>query len=660
MRKRSYTKRNEEYWNRRLAANVPAAPVQEVAAQHIDLPIGDVGDRKVTLAIGGQTNANCGAGRGVAYTNNWAPAIANYELYPNLAAGIMPFSAGNGGYYTMSIPINLATLAYFNIPLVRNTINLLQDFSISPINIRTTNATVKAFVTKWFEAINLSDFMAQWFLEYYRSGNVFIYKFNGKVAEDKLARMKSAYGSEIAAAKGPEIPIRYILLDPKQVYLQVGPNYKGTYSRMLSTFEIERLRNPQTPEDKQVLKDFPPEIQRQIKQNASAPWLYVPLDTSRLYYCFYRKQDYEPLAVPMVWPLLNRLEYKLMLEQADMSLVQTLQQVFMLITAGESVDKNKGVLGTNPKHLANLQAIFQNQTLGRYLVADHTTKAEWKIPDLKELLGKAKYEQVDKDIREGLGYAFFGEDKFANASIKAKLFIENLREGRRVFLDNFLKPEIKKVCEAMGFRHVPEVEFEQIDVQDNTALERVYLQMAQMGLLTPDELNKALNEGLLPSKEESERDQAEYTKLREKGYYTPLAPASGKDEQGRPAGGGGAKPAKKVGQIGTKAGFSMEAVVENVKAITDLRESFANAYRKHYSIKKLNKVQETFVEAAAKAIVVNEPADKWAEVTASYITEPKNIAPEVMSEISGIAVETQTDHWTAVALWKSRVAENVE
>ena len=647
------------YWQERKAASIAPVPVAVTEAAFTPFPsieeVSMEGERKQIFATGGVSNASCSVGGRNSLVNNWAPAIVNYELYPNLSAGIMPFSAGAGGIYTMQIPINLATLAYFNVPLVRNTIDLLQDFSISPLHIRTENATTKAFFTKWFEAIKLPNLMSQWFLEYYRSGNIFIYTFNGKIAEDKMAKMKRAFGGEVEAAKSPEIPIRYIILDPKQVALQMGPNQQGSYMRMLSTFELQRLRDPKTPEDKQTLRDFPPEIQKQIKQSASTPWIYAPLDTSRLYYCFYRKQDYEPLAVPMIWPLLNRLEYKMMLEKADMSLVQTMEQVFMLITAGESVDKNKGIMGTNPRMLANLTSIFQSSTIGRYLVADHTTKAEWKIPDLKELLGKAKYEQVDKDIREGLGYAFLGEEKFANASIKAKLFIENLREGRRVFLDNFLRPEVKRLCEVMGFRQVPELEFEEIDVEDKNGQHRIYAQMAQMGFLSPDQLNRAIQEGLLPTPEENELVQPEYAKQREKGWYTPLAPAKQDGDQGRPQGGSGAKPVgKKVGKIGTKA-FAMGAVVDNVRDITNLREKVEASCKKMGKTKTLNEVQAKFADAMAKAIVVNEPKSKWSEMVASYMTEPKNIDTKVLGEISDIAIEMETDSWSAVALWMSRV-----
>lgn len=653
MKKRSYNK-TSTYWEQRRA--VSAAPIVQ-PPQHVDIPVTFAGTKNEILATGGVSNAACAEGRGTGFVNNWAPAIINYGLYPNLSAGIMPFSA-EGGYYTMQVPINLATLAYFNVPLVRNTINLLQDFSISPLHIKTSNRTVKAFFTKWFESVNLSDFMAQWFLEYYRSGNIFIYKFNGKIAEDKFAKMKTAFASDKLS---PEIPIRYTILDPKQVYLQIGPNYVGAFSRMLSTFELERLRNPQTPEDKQVLRDFPPAIQRQIKNSGSQPWIYAPLDTGRLYYCFYRKQPYEPLAVPMIYPLLSRLEYKMMLEKMDMSLVQTMEQVFLLVTAGDRRDQYNP--GTNPNALRNLNAIFQNQTIGRVLVSTYDTKVEWKIPDLKELLGKAKYEQVDKDIREGLGYAFFGEDKFANASIKAKLFIENLREGRRVFLDNFLRPEIKKMCEALGFKNVPTLEFEEIDVEDRTALQRLYVQMAQLGLLTDVDLNQALKTGLLPDKETSLENQEGYKKERENDLYKPLigAPDKGVDEQGRPIGSGGGKsPGKKVGKIGTKAQFSMAAVIDNVAAMAKVQTDFEKAFKKAYKLKTLDEAQEKLVKGASKSIVINEPKEKWLESIASYIKDPKNIESDILNQIGDIAVEMETDTWTALALWKSRVEETHE
>jgi len=441
----------------------------------------------------------------------------------------MPFGAA-GGYYTMQVPINLATLAYFNVPLINNTINLLQDFSISPLHIVTDNATVKAFFTKWFESIKLNGFMSQFFMEYYRSGNIFIYRYNGKIADDQFKRMKTAFSARgQSAPKSQEIPVRYTILDPKQVYLQIGPAYSGTYSRMLSTFELERLRNPKTPEDVAVLNSFPPEIRQQIKNSGSQPYIFAPLDLAQFYYCFYRKQPYEPLAVPMIWPLLDRIEYKLALQKMDASLIQTTSMILLHVASGSQRDQYNP--GTNPQAMGRLTAIFQNATLARSIITDHNTKIQWVIPNLKDLLGKDKYEQVDQDIKDGLGSHFFGNEKFANAIVKAKIFIKGLAEGRRVFIEDFLQPEVNKLCETFGFKNKPLLEFEKIDIEDQSVLQRVYVQMAQLGLLTSKELNDALDTGILPTEEQSLENQKTYKEARDKDLYQPLIGGGQMDQQ---------------------------------------------------------------------------------------------------------------------------------
>ena len=137
-------------------------------------------------------------------------------------------------------------------------------------------------------------------------------------------------------------------------------------------------------------------------------------------------------------------------------------------------------------------------------------------------MGGAKYERVNQDIKDGLQYMFFGGDKFANASIKLKMFIGALKEGRDLFLREFLLPEVTKIVDSMGFKNMPEFRFEDVDLQDEALMNKVYIQMAQMGLLDPDELNKAIETGILPTKEESLENQKEYIKNRKNGLYTPL------------------------------------------------------------------------------------------------------------------------------------------
>ena len=84
----------------------------------------------------------------------------------------------------------------------------------------------------------------------------------------------------------------------------------------------------------------------------------------------------------------------------------------------------------------------------------------------------------------GLNNILVGEEKFANTSIKVQVFIERLKQGRDAFLNQFLIPEIKRVCKALGFKNYPEPNFQEIELKDKTTWNRVVAQLLQYGVLT--------------------------------------------------------------------------------------------------------------------------------------------------------------------------------
>ena len=58
-----------------------------------------------------------------------------------------------------------------------------------------------------------------------------------------------------------------------------------------------------------------------------------------------------------------------------------------------------------------MQSLFTNESVGRVLIADYTTKAEFVVPRIADLLTPQKYEIFDRDIRLGLNNILFGEAK---------------------------------------------------------------------------------------------------------------------------------------------------------------------------------------------------------------------------------------------------------
>lgn len=650
---RKYIKKSPFWTNVKGKNNTIIEPIksEEKISQHIaEGGGGIIGDNRmeaIAACGGGSVNTN-----GV--RDGFTGSILELNKYPNIRSGIVPMTEVEGNY-SVNEAISTCYLAYHNYALLKNAINMLVDFSVSDLHIKTSNKTVKRWFKAWFDAIGVNRFMAQFFLEYYRSGNVFIYKFSGKIDDTNFNMLKEAY-----SATSPLIPIRYNILNPMQVYLQRGASYTYGYVKMLSTYDIERLKNPQTEEDKQVFDSFPKDIQKMIKQGGAWRYIFVPLDQSRLFYVFYKKQDYEPLAIPMAFPLLNDIELMLDMKRMDSALVKMMEEVMLLVTTGRNADQYNQ--GTGVKQLQALQNIFENQAIGRVLVADHTTKAEWKIPDIAALIGPAKYERVYKDIQEGLQYMFFGEEKFANASIKVNIFLQGLKEGRRSFLENFLIPEAKKICQAMNFKNLPEFEFEEVKINDEALMNKLYVQMAQLGLLTADELNTALKTNVLPNKIDSVADQDEFTKERNKGLYKPLigAPQDGGD--GRPPGTKG--PVKKAAKtpIGqTKAsendeyGFGPMKISDNLLKLHNLRTGVEKEMCKVHKLKTLSDVQKNVCQSLAQNIAFNEDETKWKDSVKAYIDEPKDLKEDIKNELIIISQKYDCDYWTAGILLKSKV-----
>lgn len=646
---RKYNKKSP-YWEKRK--EMPLKSALEVANASINYKR-EATAPTIEYEFGGQMEATA------AYQDVYSPTIGQITPYKNISDGALPWEINNiNGHTSISSAIILCQRAYANVAIFRNAIESAVEFSNSPIHFKTDNKTVREFFNSWANRVGLYAFKDQWFRERYRSGNNFTYRFMGRMEDSKFGQMKSVFG-----AKNPHIPIRYTILNPSQVYLTTGVVTNSTYVKMLSQYELLRLRNPSTPEDKMVFNSFDKQTQELIMSARANKNVFIPLDPKRLVCTFYKKQDYEPMSIPMGYPLLKDLDFKLELKKCDMSLLRTMEHVLLLVTTGEEA-KEWGGGGVNPQNVQNLQNIFRNQTLGRVLVADYTTKAEWKIPDIGTILGPEKYIQVEKDIKEGLQAVFIGDDKFANATMKAKIYIERMKEGQNVFINEFLLPEIRMICDAMNFRDVPEIEFEQITLDDTSQRERVILRLAELGILTPDEVFTALETGVLPEIKTNLANQEEYKKARDKELYTPLIggskPAQQSGGEGRPAGSGVKKASNKVGQIGvTKANEVNEKIDANLLAklsikADHLKDQIGNIFKEKQKLTELPESLASLAGTVAKAIMANEPVDKWSSSVASYLKKPKEIDKTVASNIDNIAIEYDVDDWSAILFMKAQ------
>jgi hypothetical protein len=327
-------------------------------------------------------------------------------------------------------------------------------------------------------------------------------------------------------------------------------------------------------------------------------------------------------------------------------------------------DPDKG--GVNQKNLEAMQNLFANQSVGRVLIADYTTKAEFVIPDIGNLIGPEKYEVVDRDIQMGLNNILIGNEKFANTSIKVQVFIERLKQARQTFINEFIIPEVRRISKDLGFKNFPVPEFDDIDLKDDVQYSRIYNRLMELGILTPEEGLKAIDTGRLPQPEDALISQKKYKELRDQGLYQPLIGGAkiGAGEAGRPTGTTGipqsTKNVKPIGEGGqSKASvqekYSLSKVKENLISAQKLEEEVASSLRKKHGIKKLSFDQKDVANQISKLIIANESPENWNSKIEDYINQPFDKNQEVITNINNIAYDHQLDSYLASILYHSKV-----
>lgn len=585
-------------------------------------------------------------------------AITEREFrYKNIEDGLTPFrydkhNYGNG-IETCSIyeAVILCQKAYYNYGPLRNVIDLMVDFSATDLYLKGSTAKIRKFYQAWFNKIGINNLVTQFFREYYRSGNVFLYKHNAKLKESDLRNLVKIYsGTSVASAV---LPVRYVILNPADIQ-STGTMSMGiakTYYKRLSDYELERLKNPRTPEDKEVFDSLDEDVKKQIKSGVAQA--LIPLPMKDITYIGYCRLSYEPFAVPFAYPVLEDINYKLELKKIDMALSRSVQNSVLLVNVGDPEN------GVNQNNIIAIQKILESQTVSRALIADWTVKAEFKNPDISELLSPEKYTIVDRDINISINNILVGEEKFANSKNKIDVFIARLEQGRKVFIEEFLKLEMAKVAEEMGFDSVPQVYFDNIVLTDDVNRMRIHSRLVELGVLTPEQGLKALETGRLPSKEELEEAQKEYIKQKEEGYYQPLiGGGQNQGENGRPAGTEKIpQTTKKIGQIGTGAEdikFDIMKIASNMSLANKLDTLINKKIKSKFKLKELNQDQENLIPEIRNLILANHEPEEWISKVPDYCEKPIDTNKDRVSKVLDLALYHQLDTYMASILFASR------
>lgn len=589
---------------------------------------------------------------------NRAATITPQNRFKNIAEGFDPFIE-IGGYLNIYDMVLLVNKAYWNFASFRNIVDTKVDLCNQDIQLDGGNQKARDFITAWLDKVNITNLQQQYYTECFRSANVFFYNLNGVFSINDFKKIGKR-------GKDTYIPIKYILLNAQYIRIPRGINYAfPSYYRYYTDYELQKLRNPQSQDEKDFVRSLSP-ADRDALNSKNLNNLLLKINPNQLTTVFYKKQDYEPFAVPAVQTALDDINWKMELKKIDRAIARTIDWSVLLITMGAKEEDG----GFNPLAMAKMQELLENESVKRTIVADYTTKAEWLIPEVDKILGQDKYKQVNEDIKEALNAVFLdSSDKFANAQVKVSVFMKGIQNTQNQFLAEFLQPQIDKVCKILDFKSVPQAYYVPYDINNDVQFKNIFLKMGQMGALTPKEIINAFETGDLPTPEESLQNQKDFAAYKEAGLYQPVlnAPQQSPDA-GRPPGTGTPQKTKNVAPIGTsktaKASedyqFSMKELYNVIDRYSKLKEEIKSAVKKKFKVKNadITEAQQTIINEMAAAISLSQKQDDWTNSIKTFMDQPIEPSKEISMEIDKLSAHFDIDREYATMLYLSK--KNIE
>ena len=626
MTKRKYTKKSD-YWNKFKKAAPQVTQAQEAvepatAGESYHTSLGSYSrSGSVSNLSSSQTSTRI----------NRSSVTAPLNKFSQIRAGLLPYEISSDGINVREA-IELCQKAYANVPIFRNTIDMMSEFANAEVYLEGGNATSRDFFMKLFDRIKLWDLKDQYFREYYRSGNIFLYRLDGKFDLNDFKKFSKVVEGQ---PKENKFPLKYIVLNPFEIVAKRSTVFNtkdGAYAKILSEFDMERLANPKNEYDKAVFEALDPKDQKLIKDGAYfKDGLKINLENERLAYSFYKKQDYEPFAIPFGYPVLEDINAKIEMKKMDQAIMRTVENVILMITMGAEPEKG----GINPQNVKAMQKLFQNESVGRVLVSDYTTKADFIIPDINKVVGPQKYEVINQDIKEGLQNIILNEDKYSGAQIKARVFLDRLKEAREAFIHDFLQPEIKRIAKDLGFRQYPTVKFKDIDLRDETQLMRVATRLMELGIVTAEQGMTLFHTGRFPLAEELEEAQDKFVDQRQKGYFNPIvggSPMIDEEEVDKPR----TKPTNGMAgrPEGSKDQFSRESIQGTVYQIEALNSIAKEKMLEKLGVESLNENQDKMLSKLCESVICASEKENWQEAVISCVNDFSEI--EKLGTLNGV------------------------
>jgi len=419
--------------------------------------------------------------------------------------------------------IDVCNRAYKQEGLIRNIIDLMAEFAKKGIQVVHPNKRIEKFGQQWAQYVEMDRISERFLNLLYRLAHVPVSITYGKVPVYTEKKWLSAYSKtdemvvERSDVTKRRIPLKYEFLNPMSIKM-VCPELAAFTGKPMYALQItqslrsainkaSRVKNDAAL--KELLLRIPEDVRNALGSNTAA----IPLNDDDFKMFYYKKDDWETYATPMIYSIISDVVTLEKMKLADRSALDGAISNIRLWTIGQLTDNPQSTIIPNKAMIEKLRGILANNVGGGTmdLVWGPDLKFQESNTQVHHFLGIDKYEPIYRNIYEGMGIPSSvagGGDSggFNNSFIQMQTFIERLEYGRNILLQ-FWNAELKKVQEAMGYSKPFKIVFDQINLGDDDAIKNTLIGLCDRDIISVDTL---LSKFDLFSDVEAERIKREY------------------------------------------------------------------------------------------------------------------------------------------------------
>ena len=389
--------------------------------------------------------------------------------------------------------------SYEKIGIVRNTIDMMSEFACQGIDLVHPNPRIEDFYKQWFSKINGKERTERILNLFYRAGNLIVKRNTAKLKPEDADNLKRGIAADVKVEKTKtikpmEIPWEYVIYNPLAIEVygsELAPYWGQKYFKYgirIPEFIDKKLKNPEI----EVYREFISKVPKEVTDLARKGGKVIPLDSDKITAIYYKKDDWQVWARPMIFAIMEDLIMLRKMKLADLSALDGAVSHIRMWRLG-SLDHK--IMPTE-NAIARLAEMLMNNVGGGTMDLIWGPELDFKESsvDISKFLGEEKYKPVLNNIFAGLGIppgltGLSTSGGFSNNYIGLRTLVERLEYGRDKIVEFWTK-EIKIVQQAMGFRQPAQLVFDKHVLSDEAAMLRLLVEMSDRNLISDEAIQE--------------------------------------------------------------------------------------------------------------------------------------------------------------------------